>query len=53
MAPNYGAFFNDILPAGGAGIRYILSKEFNVTVAFDVAVGRNGTEYYFSLGEAF
>ena len=53
VAPNYGSFFNDILPAAGAGVRYFLSKEYNVTLAFDVAVGRNGTEYYFSLGEAF
>ena len=53
VAPDYGSFFNDLLPAAGVGVRYVVSREFNVNLALDVAVGKHGTEYYFTLGEAF
>ena len=53
MAPDYGSFFGDLLPAGGVGVRYMLPKEYNVSIALDAAVGKHGTEYYFTLGEAF
>jgi len=53
VAPDYGSFFRDLLPAGGVGVRYMLSKEYNVSIALDAAVGKHGTEYNFTLGEAF
>jgi outer membrane protein assembly factor BamA len=54
VAPAFSSFrFDSLLPAGGAGLRYRLSKTFPVNFRFDVAYGRNGGTYMFSVGEAF
>jgi hypothetical protein len=53
VAADFGSFFNNFLPAAGVGLRYALSKKFGVNLAVDVAHGKNGTEYYLSVGEAF
>ena len=53
VAPDYGSLFNDLLPAAGVGVRYTVSKTYKVNLALDVAVGKHGTEFYFTLGEAF
>jgi Omp85 superfamily domain len=49
------AFFrsNDFLPAGGAGLRFMLSKNYHVNLRADLAAGKN--EHTFSMGvsEAF
>lgn len=42
-----------ILPAGGVGIRYIVSEETHMNVGMDVAVGKNDWGLYFRIGESF
>jgi outer membrane protein assembly factor BamA len=44
---------NNFLPAGGAGIRFMLSKAYHVNLRADIAAGKN--EHTFSMGvsEAF
>jgi hypothetical protein len=34
-------------------LRYVLSKKHKVGLSADVAVGSDGTEFYFGVGEAF
>jgi len=50
---DYGDIFKDPLPAAGVGGRYMLNSAYNVTLAVDVAYGKNGGVYYFTIGEAF
>jgi len=44
---------NAFLPAGGAGLRFMLSKTYHVNLRADLAAGKN--EHTFSMGvsEAF
>ena len=51
--PNFNELLQDPLPAVGVGARYVLSKKYGVNLAIDLAEGRNGTQFYFSVGEAF
>ena len=55
MAPGGRDFFrsNAFLPAGGAGLRFMLSKTYHVNLRADLAAGKN--EHTFSMGvsEAF
>jgi hypothetical protein len=44
---------NNFLPAAGAGVRYVLSKKHKVSLSADIAVGNDGAEFYFGVGEAF
>ncbi|WP_281613646.1 BamA/TamA family outer membrane protein [Flammeovirga sp. SubArs3] len=46
---------NDIpfLPAGGVGIRYRASKQYNINIGVDAAWGKNDNGFYFLIGEAF
>ena len=54
IAPAIKSFnFNNLLPAGGAGLRYRLSKTYPVNFRLDFAYGRNGGTYMFSVCEAF
>jgi hypothetical protein len=53
VAPDFGSFDGDYLPAAGAGIRFVVSQKHRVSLSFDVAQGKDGTEYYFGVGEAF
>lgn len=45
--------FGDILPAGGAGIRYMMIPDIRLNVGFDAAVGKGDYGLYFRIGEAF
>src|SRR5262249_21204451 len=44
---------DDLLPAGGTGIRFNLSKKQRINRRADIAYGKNGWSWNFSLGEAF
>ena len=44
---------DDLLPAGGAGIRFNLSKKQRINLRADFAYGKNGWSWNFSVGEAF
>jgi hypothetical protein len=39
--------------AGGAGLRFVLDREKDLNLRFDVAWGRQSTLFYFTVGEAF
>ncbi len=41
------------LPAAGIGARFVLSGKHRVGLSADIAVGNDGTEFYFGVGEAF
>ena len=53
VAPDFGSFDGDYLPAAGLGARFVVSQKHRVSLSFDVAQGKDGTEYYFGVGEAF
>ncbi|WP_194766369.1 BamA/TamA family outer membrane protein [Tamlana sp. I1] len=44
---------DNILPAIGAGIRYLAIPKANINVGIDLAVGREDWGVYFRIGEAF
>jgi hypothetical protein len=44
---------SEVLPAGGLGLRYKLTREFPMHIRFDYAWGKNGNLVYFSVAEAF
>jgi outer membrane protein assembly factor BamA len=44
---------SDLLPAVGAGIRYMLLPNLRVNIGFDAAVGKDDYGIYFRIGEAF
>ena len=48
--PDFGENF---LPAGGVGARFVLSEKHRVSLSTDIAVGNDGAEFYFGVGEAF
>ncbi len=50
---NEAAAFNDLLPAGGAGIRFMMIPDIGINVGFDAAVGKGDYGLYFRIGEAF
>ena len=53
VASEVSGFGGDILPAAGIGARFVLSQKHKVSLSADVAVGKDGTEFYFGVGEAF
>ena len=53
VAESFKDFGSNFLPATGIGVRYVLSKKHRVGLAADIAVGKDGTEFYFGVGEAF
>lgn len=53
VAETFGDFGNNLLPAAGIRARFILSRKHRVGLAADIAVGNDGTEFYFGVGEAF
>jgi len=53
VAEDYGSFFDNFLPAAGAGARFVLSPRHQLNLALDVGVGKHGAEFYFAIGEAF
>lgn len=53
VAPKFSEFGGDIKPAAGIGARFVLSQKHHVSLSADVAVGSEGTEFYFGVNEAF
>jgi hypothetical protein len=54
VAANGGDIFDaPMLPAGGLGLRYQLTKRYPMHMRLDYAWGRDGGLLYFSVGEAF
>jgi len=54
IAPKLGDFnWGDVLPGGGIGVRYRITRERHLNVRFDYAWGKNSHEAYFYIGEAF
>ena len=53
VAPSYSDFFDNFLPAAGAGARFVLSPKHRLNFSVDVAVGKHGAEFYVGVGESF
>ena len=54
VAPDFSDIFDArILPAGGAGLRYQLTRNYPMHLRLDYAWGSDGGLLYFSVGEAF
>jgi len=53
VADSFSRFGRDLLPAAGIGARFVLSQKHRVGLSADIAVGKDGTEFYFGVGEAF
>ena len=54
VAPRIGEFtFGNVLPGGGVGVRYRITKESHVNLRFDYAWGKDSHQAYFFIGEAF
>ena len=53
VAPSFKDMGDNFLPAAGVGARFVLSAKHKVSLSTDIAVGKDGTEFYFGVGEAF
>ena len=53
VAEQFSEFGDNFLPAAGVGARYVISKKHRVSLSADIAVGNDGAEFYFGVGEAF
>jgi hypothetical protein len=54
VAPKFGDFrWDDLLPGGGVGLRFRLTRESHINLRVDYAVGRGDHEFYVYIGEAF
>lgn len=54
VAPSVGDVLEaQVLPAGGAGLRFQLTRQYPMHLRLDYAWGRNGGLFYFSVSEAF
>jgi hypothetical protein len=53
VAEKLSNFGSNFLPAGGIGARFVLSEKHRVSLSADLAVGNDGAEFYFGVGEAF
>jgi hypothetical protein len=54
VGPKFGDFsFSDLLPGGGAGLRYRLVKKYPVNFRLDFGVGKLGHTITMGVGEAF
>ncbi|MHC4958174.1 MAG: BamA/TamA family outer membrane protein [Planctomycetota bacterium] len=54
VAPDLGGYsFDNMLYAVGAGIRFQLTEKNPLNYRIDLAYGKNGLLFYFSVGEAF
>lgn len=49
----YRYYGKDFLPAAGLGARFVISQTHRVSLSADIAVGKDDTEFYFRVGEAF
>jgi hypothetical protein len=53
VAEHFSEMGRNFLPAGGIGARFVLSEKHKVGLSVDLAIGKDGTEFYFGVGEAF
>jgi hemolysin activation/secretion protein len=53
VASEFDGLFDDVLPAGGIGTRYMLSSAHNFSISADFAVGEGDRQFYFGVNEAF
>jgi hypothetical protein len=53
VADQFKDFGRNFLPAAGVGVRFVLSEKHRVSLSTDIAVGKDGMEFYFGVGEAF
>ena len=53
VAASFADLGENYLPAGGVGARFVLSSKHQVSLSADLAVGKDGAEFYFGVGEAF
>lgn len=54
IAPSFGEFEADhLLPAGGGGLRFKISKKYNLNIRIDLAQGKDGHTFGMGIGEAF
>jgi Omp85 superfamily domain len=54
VAPTIGKFnAENMLPAGGVGLRYMVARKNHLNLRFDYGVGKDGGGFYMGLGEAF
>jgi Omp85 superfamily domain len=55
VAPGGGRLFrtNQFLPAGGGGVRFMLSKQYHVNLRADIGQGKDGHTFSMGIGEAF
>jgi outer membrane protein assembly factor BamA len=53
VASSASDFGEDLLPAAGVGARFVISEKHRVALSADIAMGNDGTEFYFGVGEAF
>lgn len=53
VAESFSGIGENFLPAAGVGARFVLSKKHRVSLSADLAVGDDGAEFYFGVGEAF
>jgi len=53
VAESFSKMGRNFLPAVGIGARFVLSEKHKIGLSFDVATGKDGTEVYFGVGEAF
>ena len=53
VAESFSDVGSNFLPAGGIGTRFVLSEKHKVGLSVDLAMGKDGTEFYFGVGEAF
>jgi hypothetical protein len=54
VAPTIGQFnAENMLPAGGVGLRFMVARKSHLNLRFDYGVGKDGGGLYMGLGEAF
>ena len=53
MESESGFKFENILPSGGAGLRFLLFQEKDIYLRLDYGITGHGNNYYITLGEAF
>jgi len=54
VADTFGSFtYDGLLPAGGAGVRFVVEPKNGVTMRADYAWGKGESALYISVGEAF
>lgn len=52
VAPKFGRWGTSLMSVGG-GVRWVIAPKNNMSLRFDIARGKDDTEFYVGLGEAF